>query len=64
MEVIIGAPGTGLGVTFGSRPEGLSVFVSVVLGEESLQVTDGMVVVTVKLIAGNLHALLEVGCLL
>ena len=64
MKIVISTPGAGFGVTFGSRPEGLSVFVSVVLREHSLQVTDGMVMIGVKLITGNLHALLEVGGLL
>ena len=64
MKIVISTPGAGFGVTFGSRPEGLSVFVGVVLREHSLQVTDSMVMIGIKLITGNLHALLEVGGLL
>jgi hypothetical protein len=50
MNLVISIPRARVGEAFGSRPEGLPIFVSVVLGEQSLQVTDSEVVVTLKLI--------------
>lgn len=59
-KLVISIERTGSGIAFRSRPEGLSVFVGMVLREESLEVTDGVVMVTIELIACDLHALLEV----
>jgi len=50
VEDVLGVPRAGGREAFGAGPEGLSVFGNVLLGEESLQVTDSVVVVTIEFV--------------
>lgn len=63
VERVAGVEGDGSGGTFGARPEGVSVLVRVILGEDVQKIQDLVVEQLLEVLASHLNTLGEVGAL-